>query len=436
MPENKILSDRELEILKLVATGASNKQIAAELHISVNTVKVHLRNIYSKLDVSSRTEATIYAVRLGLVPSPRPEPELNEIPPTTDDTTPKDTSQKSAWERWGKWLAIAGIVFVLILVAGALSTQWVKRQSATAVPAAIDAQAFERDRWQERSPMLMQRAGFAAIVFNNQIYALGGETASGLTAAAERYDVLLDEWTFIPEMLEPLTDIQGATVGGKIYVPGGRRADGSISDRLLVYDPHADAWETRAPMPVALSAYALTAFEGKLYLFGGWDGEQYTNRALRYDPSLDVWNEIPPMPTARGYAGAAVSGGMIHVMGGDDGSQMLTAHDVYAPDKGVWDTFSPLPAVRSRFACASVAGIIHLLGGLDDAQSKDVLAYRYLPADDIWGGFAMPSGVWSDLGAVTVGENIHLFGGRLGAEYTGQNYTYRAIYSIMLPVSP
>ncbi|MEP7358651.1 MAG: response regulator transcription factor, partial [Anaerolineales bacterium] len=66
------LSGRELEILRLVATGVSNKQIAQELFISPNTVKVHLRNIFSKLNVASRTEATLYAMQTGLVDMPRP----------------------------------------------------------------------------------------------------------------------------------------------------------------------------------------------------------------------------------------------------------------------------------------------------------------------------------------------------------------------------
>lgn len=62
------LTTREIEVLRLVARGASNAQIAVELHVTVNTVKAHLKRILEKLNVQNRTQAATYAMRRGLVP--------------------------------------------------------------------------------------------------------------------------------------------------------------------------------------------------------------------------------------------------------------------------------------------------------------------------------------------------------------------------------
>jgi DNA-binding NarL/FixJ family response regulator len=61
------LSERETVVLEAVSRGLSNREIARELWISEQTVKFHLRNLYRKLGVSSRTEAARYAYRSGLV---------------------------------------------------------------------------------------------------------------------------------------------------------------------------------------------------------------------------------------------------------------------------------------------------------------------------------------------------------------------------------
>jgi LuxR family maltose regulon positive regulatory protein len=61
------LSERELEVLQLLADGQTNHEIAQALHVSVNTVKTHLKTIYGKLGVHSRREATAQAKKLGLV---------------------------------------------------------------------------------------------------------------------------------------------------------------------------------------------------------------------------------------------------------------------------------------------------------------------------------------------------------------------------------
>ncbi len=64
---SSVLTLREIEILKLVAEGIPNKGIATKLAITENTVKLHLHNILSKLHLQNRVEATLYAIREGLV---------------------------------------------------------------------------------------------------------------------------------------------------------------------------------------------------------------------------------------------------------------------------------------------------------------------------------------------------------------------------------
>ncbi len=63
----KALSDRETEVLKLVASGMLNKEIAEKLHISERTVKNHMTNIFRKIDCGDRTQAAIFCIRNGLV---------------------------------------------------------------------------------------------------------------------------------------------------------------------------------------------------------------------------------------------------------------------------------------------------------------------------------------------------------------------------------
>jgi DNA-binding NarL/FixJ family response regulator len=63
------LTERETDVLRLLAQGQSNKEIGRSLHIGEKTVKTHVSNILSKLGVPSRTQAALYAVRIGLVPA-------------------------------------------------------------------------------------------------------------------------------------------------------------------------------------------------------------------------------------------------------------------------------------------------------------------------------------------------------------------------------
>jgi DNA-binding NarL/FixJ family response regulator len=61
------LTEREMEVLEAVAKGWSNKEVSEALHISPHTVQVHLGNVFGKLNVKTRTEAVLYAIRQGWV---------------------------------------------------------------------------------------------------------------------------------------------------------------------------------------------------------------------------------------------------------------------------------------------------------------------------------------------------------------------------------
>lgn len=423
---NQDLSEREREILRLVATGASNKEIAQQLVISQNTVKVHLRNIFAKIGVTSRTEATVFAIQNGLV-------QLDAAPRVVEPIAPPPIETRRAMHaRW--WIAIAALIVVLI---GVVSIATIRQTVApvSASPAPIPS------RVQIRAALPTPRAGLATAAYENRIYAIGGESTQGIVANVERYDPASNAWTTLAPKPTAVTDVSAAVIGGLIYVPGGRQdaAYGQISDRLEVYNPRQDRWETRARLPEPLCAYALATFEGKLYVFGGWNGERYLDAVYVYSPDEDAWRAQTPMPTARGYAGAAVVGNKIFVMGGFDGQSALDVNEVYSPerDNGVenpWETRAALPEGRYGMGTAGVSNLVYVIGGEGD-KGNTLAALQYLPEENRWTTFDSPfPKSWVYLSLLPMGTHIYGIGGKIGDAPTGQNIAYQAIFTILVPI--
>lgn len=424
MYENNELSERELEILQLVATGASNKEIAQQLFISTNTVKVHLRNVFAKIGATSRTEAAMFAVQHGLV----------DGAPLGENADIVEMDHKPRYRPLAVWSLV--VVVVLLGFAGLLAVTINQRLEAGSINPTIPT---DLPRWEVKAAMPTARYGFTAVAYENMIYAIAGETEAGVVDTVERYNPELDSWDILNEKPLPVSDVAGAVIGGKIYVPGGRLPSGDLTDALEIYGPRENRWEQGAQLPVPVSAYALAAFEGKLYIFGGWDGEEYRDTVYEYDPSFDRWEERTPMPTARAYSGAAVAGGKIYVLGGLDETQSLSVNEAYSHelDNGIdnpWHEAPPIPEPRFAMGVTSAVESIYVIGG--NSQAEGIIpSYVFNATNDTWQSIEQTvADPGSQVGTARVGRYIYILGGEMNEIPLNQNLAYPAMFVVSIPV--
>ncbi|MBI4928829.1 MAG: hypothetical protein HY835_13760, partial [Anaerolineae bacterium] len=299
---NEPLSEREIEILRLVATGASNKEIALALSISPNTVKVHLRNIFTKIGVVSRTEATLYALKTGLVtpdlpPAAEDDTGAETLLPTIQDLNP--LPEQSGFSR-RTWIIITSAALLVAVVALIL---WFSRPAPAAVQPTTSVTLAVAPRWQTAEKLPQPHSGAAYATYSGALYLFGGQTAQGVSAATLIYSDS-QGWTNGKDKPTPVAQAKAVLIGERIYLAGGSGADGNPVNVLEVYDPRADAWESRASLPNGISQYALAAYEGSLYLFGGWDGSATLDSVYRYSPTDDRWEARAALPQPLAFAAA------------------------------------------------------------------------------------------------------------------------------------
>jgi len=436
--EQKPLSEREIEVIRLVAEGATNRQIARELVISVNTVKIHLRNIFEKLNVQSRTEAALYAVREGWV----------TVAPSTVEAEAAEAVEEEPVERISlakrmTFVVAALLVFVVTFFpqTGVTSPSSEVSDDFTNRPAARGQSAvrFEVSRWVSRAQMPTPRERLAVVVHEDKIYAIAGDTSGGVTGVVEIYNPADNTWAIGTPKPTPVSNVAAAVVDGLIYVPGGYTAAGEVTTATEVYDPAHGTWDTRAPLPAPLCAYAIAAVEGKLFVFGGWDGNSYVTSAYEYDPQQDDWTTKTAMSTARGFAAAGVLEGKVYVVGGYDGETEFALCEEYNPAKddgtGVpWTIKAPMSVGRGGLGVAVVGKNLYAVGG--GWQSYLTHNERYNPDTNTWANFETPiTAEWRNLGVAATEAKIYAIGGYSG-DYLSDNQEYQALFHLYLPTAP
>ena len=429
MPGENDLSERELEILKLLSTGASNKEIAQQLVISPNTVKVHLRNIFSKIDVVSRTEATLYAIKIGLI---RPEGAVlqgSEMP------APEPVIQPVPWYQRAEMvigLSAALLIFVAVLVYVFVNQNNLDQNNVNEVTSTLN-------RWTALAPLPEGRSGMAIERYKSSIYLISGLSPDALTGSVLAYQVNNNSWISRAPKPTPVTDAQATLIGERIYVPGGAGSDGVVTDVLEIYDPRLDAWTTGANLPGPASQYALASFEGRLYLFGGWDGSAYLDSVWTYDPGADEWQLLQPMPGPLGGAAAVMAGGKIFLIGGTNGQQALTTVRAYYPNREIsgetaWEDRPDLPEARSQLQGTSLTDTVYISGGYGQDQQPFSSVLRFNESADTWEVVNEPAGEISpDAAMIGYDTRLHLFGGELNNVPSTTHQAYQAVYTVRLP---
>ena len=422
MADQHQLSAREIEILRLVAKGLTNGEIAHLLTISPNTVKVHLSNIYEKTGAASRTEATMYGIEHGIIDVPGGAEAVEVIPPTRAELL-----RKHVW-----WIIPAAALVMVLIVLTLINL--LRPPEPEAQPLAALA-----ERWQELAPMPVARAGMAAAAYNGEIYAIAGEGPKGISGSVFRYTPETDRWTQLSEKPLPVADVHGVLIGEKIYVPGGRRPDGTPTDILEIYDPRRDSWSTGARLPQPVSAYALADFEGQMYLFGGWDGEETLKDVFVYDPGADEWRVATPMALSRRNHGAVAMMDKIVVLGGRNDEGVLADAVSYYPSRDVgaenpWEDFEDLPEPRYGFGVEGVSDSIYVMGG-ETVENSICMLSGLVFNGKAWDTFASEieehCQPWH---LVPIGSLLY-FINHQGQDHPGQLWSYRAFYyEIYIPI--
>jgi len=445
------LSERELELLALVSTGATNQQIARDLSISVNTVKAHLRNIFAKLGVESRTEATLLAIQQGLIQVPMPgvaaagtvpaEVEAGASVPAGPQPIPM------AWPlSFGQWLvllaAVALVVAAVVWPAAEAGTPTVHSRFVD-MPRlqSVSRETAEASRWRSGAQMPVAASRFAQAVVDGTIYVIGGLTEEGWSAATDAYRPDEDRWTRGAAKPTAVANVGAVAAGGLIYVPGGLDAASTVRDVLEVYDPQADAWATRAPLPAPRCSYAIAPVEGGFVVLGGWDGQRYVGTVYRYDAAADRWHEAAPMRIPRGHAAAAEWGGRVYVVGGYDGATeygLCESFDPALAREGAdpWRTHMPMSVGRADHAMAAVEGMLYVVGG-SEGNGPATYNERYDIANDVWSTFDSPLAArWQNLGLSAMVTRTGAFlvaTGGWSDGYLSDVRIYQTSYRLFLP---
>lgn len=456
-PENP-LSEREMEVARLLVTGATNGEIARVLVISPHTVKVHLRNVFDKLQVSSRTEASMLLVQRGWVVVPGVEITGADgsgvaIVEEDEPLIPEPLANLEAQPRpWQIGFVLVGLAVALVAL---ILPTWITTpkspvglltdsgQTLIGVPMLNNLPY----RWEIQPPLSQPRSRMAAVEDGGQIYVIGGEGADGTTLdLVEIYNLEQGQWRQGAPLPAPRANLAMTISGDDLIVAGGSHVDNetptgmALYDDMARYDRSADRWMEGGKLPMPLAGTALVAHGDSLYLLGGWNGEAMQDAVWRLpldrfeDATAADWKIVSHLSEPVGWFGAVLVNDLIYVGGGYDGQRELADFASYNLTTGEWKPLTPLTTPRGGNSLVYDGITVLALGGgwASTIQNHE----RYDILTDQWTPIASPiSGEWRHFGAAANEGSVYILGGWSGA-YMDMHVQFQSTFRALLPVVP
>jgi hypothetical protein len=337
----------------------------------------------------------------------------------------------------------------LLIIAMLLTPTWLKGRGAAAAGSpftdvgqpqvAPPPRPAQVARWTVRAPLTEPSSRLAVVADAARLYAIGGETAKGVSDQLAVFDPVANEWSAGPAKPIAVANIAAVFLDGRIYVPGGVTVGGGVTSTVEMYDVQAATWTTRAALPAPRAAYALAATGGKLYLFGGWDGTTYRAETFVYDPQADAWTAGTPIAKPCAFLAAAPLDGVIYVVGGYDGRREVDTVAVYDPAAaatagGPWSARAALTTGRGGLGLAALGARLYAIGGGWTASLT--FNEQYDVQTGAWSriGAGTPvSGQWRTLGVAALGGKLYAVGGWSGS-YLASVEEYQALIRQLLPL--
>lgn len=455
------LSEREMEVARLLVTGATNGEIARVLVISPHTVKVHLRNVFDKLQVSSRTEASMLLVKRGWVVVPGVEIGGAEEDESLPIPEPEPLANLEAEPRpWQLGIVIAALALAL---AALLLPAWISTpKSLVGLLSDSGQMSFGKpvltnvpNRWKVQPPLSQPRSRMAAVEVDGRIYVVGGEGEDGTPLdLVEIFELGSQEWREGAPLPSPRANLAMAISGEELIVAGGSTIQANAAPTgtvtantsLTLYDDMArynrtnDSWAPAGKLPMPLAGTALAADEEYLYLVGGWDGKEMRDEIWRLplarldDATAADWEVVSHMPKAEAWFGSVLVDNLLYIVGGYDGRNELADFATYNVDSGEWRFLAPLSTPRGGVNLVYDGNTVLALGGgwTNTIQNHE----RYDAPTNQWTTIESPiTGEWRHFGAAANEGNVYILGGWGGA-YLDSHLQFQSTFRALLPAVP